>query len=391
MRPSENRLDLLLNLYFDQRISAEEKEELWDYVNNPVFAERIRARIPDATANVEGGVELSTDSGKRILNFIFRHGTSEQNQVKRIHLWPRIAIAAAVATMVFSAGLFYFANQGIRTDQTTIYTNDVDPGKQGATLTLANGKKILIDDALAGNIASQAGVKISKTKEGQIVYEIADRQSGKLEYNTLSTTRGEQTRLRLPDGSLVFLNAASSLHYPTSFVKAARRKVKLTGEGYFEITKDKMHPFVVVTGNQEVEVLGTHFNINAYTEERVVATTLLEGSVKVTANAQQQIIKPGEQAVNSGNAIQVEPVDVESVVDWKDGDFYLNNVDFRVAIRKIARWYDLDVVYDASVPVGIESTGYISRTNKLSAVLKLIEKSGQVHFKVEGRKLYISR
>jgi transmembrane sensor len=388
MKPSEERLDLLLNLYFDQRISDEQKQELWSYVNNPEYARRIKANIPEATAHQQEGATLKTATEERILNFIFGYGTEQPLKVKRMRLWPRIAVAAALATLIFGAGLFYFSGRG---DHNGVYASDVAPGKQGATLMLANGKKILINEVSAGNVASQGAVKISKTKDGRIVYEAADHQSGELQYNTLSTTRGQQTQLRLPDGSLVVLNAASSLRYPTSFANSSHRRVTLTGEGYFEITKDKLHPFIVATGNQQVQVLGTHFNINGYADEHGIATTLLEGSVKVTSSGQQKVIKPGQQAVSAGNAIQVASVDVESIIDWKDGDFYLNNVDFRVAMRKIARWYDLEVVYDESVPADIESTGYISRTNKLSAVLRLIEKSGQVHFKVEGKRLYVSK
>jgi ferric-dicitrate binding protein FerR (iron transport regulator) len=315
--------------------------------------------------------------------------TAEEITVTR--LWPRIAIAVAVAAIIFGAGLFYFAGQTGKSGQEATYASDVDPGKQGATLMLANGQKVRIGNASAGNIAEQSGVKISKTADGQIIYELTDNNTGNLEYNTLSTTRGEQIQLRLPDGSLVFLNAASSLKYPTSFANAETRRVSLTGEGYFEISKDKAHPFIVATEKQEVEVYGTDFNINAYPDESVVATTLLEGSVLVRSKASQQMLKPGFQALNNGTAIKVIAADIENITDWKDGDFNLDGLDFKSAMRKIGRWYNVEVIYESGVPNGIKTGGWISRDNKLSDVLKLIEKSGSVHFKVFGGKLYVSK
>ncbi|WP_316843964.1 FecR family protein [Pedobacter psychrodurus] len=310
----------------------------------------------------------------------------------QIFRWPRLVAAAAVI-LIISAGLFYYSFNTAGKDQQFIskYTNDIDPGKLGATLTLANGERILIKDALAGKIASQSGVKIFKDKDGQIIYQVTDTQTASQEFNTLTTARGEHTQVRLPDGSTVFLNAASSLKYPTSFAKAEIRRVSLTGEGYFEIAKDKSHPFIVITKKQEVEVLGTHFNINAYPDEAAIATTLVEGSVKISSGGSQQILKPGFQAVSNGSTIKVAKANIENIIDWKDGDFNLEGLDFRQAMRKIGRWYDLEVIYESGVPDGVETGGWISRDNKLSDVLKLIEKSGFVHFKLEGKKLYVSR
>ncbi len=312
---------------------------------------------------------------------------------KRIKLWPRIAVVAAIAAVIFGAGLFFYKNSHLTRTETVAYKNDVAPGRQSATLTLASGKKIRLSAAANGKLANEAGVSITKTKDGQLVYEIKSSllDEAKQSYNTLSTAKGETYQVHLPDGSFVFLNAASSLKYPVSFAKAKTRRVSLTGEGYFEIAKDKVHPFIVATDKQEVQVLGTHFNVNAYPDELAVATTLIEGSVKITSGKIQQIIKPGQQAVGNGNDIRVVEANIDNVTDWKDGDFYLNHVDFKTAMRKIGRWYDVDILYDASVPDDIVAGGWISRKNNLSAVLKLIEKSRLVHFKVEGKKVYVSK
>lgn len=317
---------------------------------------------------------------------------------KSKRLWPRIAIAAAVAFIVI--GAYFFRSTLIQTDNdTALAAAHIAPGKNGATLTLANGQKIFINDALAGNIANQSGVKISKTKDGQIIYEVTDLGTGKIEYNTLTTTRGEQTRVRLPDGSLVFLNAASSLRYPTSFAKSAKRSVGLTGEGYFEISKNKAQPFVVTAANQEVEVLGTHFNINAYTDENAVRTTLLEGSVKVASlsadgsgadKANGKVLKPGQQSVMTDRGIKVNNVDLDEAMAWQKGYFRFYDEDIATIMRKVSRWYNIEVEYSGKLP----ENGFNARITKyagIKEVLEKLEKTGDVHFKIEGRKVIVSK
>ncbi|MES2456370.1 MAG: FecR domain-containing protein [Bacteroidota bacterium] len=303
-------------------------------------------------------------------------------------LWYRLT-AAAVALIIASIGIWFLINSETGTVKESVYAQEVLPGKQRATLTLANGKKIRLTDAVNGELAKEAGVVITKAENGQLVYELKESAGAANKMNTLSTANGETYQLRLPDGSLVILNAASSLTYAANLNEGGKRRVKLTGEGYFQVAKDKVHPFVVESKGQLVEVLGTHFNINSYSDEPGVATTLVEGSVKVTAGEKSVVIKPGEQALNKGAAISVNPVNIDNVTDWKEGDFYLNRVPFKEAMRKIARWYDVQVVFGEDVPADIESGGWLSRDTKLSVVLKAIEKSGQVHFKVEKGKIYV--
>jgi transmembrane sensor len=209
---------------------------------------------------------------------------------RSVRLWPRIVAAAAIAVVIFGAGLWYFGDKRISNDGQEIA--DVRPGKNGATLTLANGNKIYISDNKAGKLADESGVSISKTADGQIVYTVVnqDGQSSNA-INTLQTSNGEQTQIRLPDGTVVYLNSASSLRYPASFTKLSKRTVELSGEGYFKVSKDKSHPFIVKTGKQDVEVLGTEFNINSYANEPVIRTTLLEGSVKVSGENNVAILQ----------------------------------------------------------------------------------------------------
>ncbi|WP_256004836.1 FecR family protein [Pedobacter deserti] len=321
------------------------------------------------------------------------------DESRRVRLWPTILSAAAAIALIISGLWFFNTPQADKQQQNPGLSGQIAPGGQGATLTLSNGTKVVLAEAGSGQLASQGGVIVSKSAEGELVYtvtgDLASGQSGK---NTLSTARGQTYQVRLPDGSQVWLNADSRLTYPVNFAKNGSREVSLSGEAYFQVAKDKARPFLVSSKNQQVEVLGTHFNINSYEDEPHVTTTLLEGSVRVLATMPKNkgpvrdvLLRPGSQAVNSGSQITVSAVDLESVTDWKDGDFYLNHVEFKTAMRKIARWYDVDIVYDSSVPDDLETGGWISRNNQLSAVLKLIASSGQVRFQVKDKTIYVSR
>jgi transmembrane sensor len=297
------------------------------------------------------------------------------------------AVAAAIALAVFGLVFFMFAHK----EKRNLYATEIGPGTTGATLTLANGKKIKLSDVKSGELAKEAGVTINKSATGQLVYEIESLAAADDQVNTLSTTNGETYQLRLPDGSRIWLNATSSLRYAPNLMQNGRRVVQLDGEAYFEVAHDKKHPFIVESRGQSVEVLGTHFNVNAYKDESQIATTLLEGSVKVTVKGKAQLIKPGQQALNKGGLLQVNEVNPEDITDWKEGDFFLNHVDFKTAMRKIARWYDVEIVYDVPVPEDLESGGWMSRRNNLYTVLKAIEGTGLAKFRLEGKKVHVYR
>ena len=312
---------------------------------------------------------------------------------KVIRMWPHfISIAAAIALVV--GGIIFFNynsdnNEGLTQSADT----DILHGKMGSTLTLGNGKKIRLSEVSPGKIAAEPGIIVNKTANGQIVYQIVAAKDGSNDsnpINTLSTAKGETYMLILPDQSKVWMNSASSISFTSNLNVKGMRRVKVEGEAYFEIAKDKRHPFIVESKNQQIKVLGTHFNVNSYTNEPVTATTLLEGSLQVVSGNDVKIIRPGQQALSKSGTISVSIANIESVTDWKDGDFYLNHLNFKVAMRKIARWYDVEVIFDPSFPEDIETGGWISRDQKLSAVLKLIESSGQVHFQIKGKKLFVS-
>lgn len=347
----------------------------------------------NAWCNASQAKNLPVKDFVALQNLMLTNINSKIDRARVIRLrYYKIASVAAAIVIVLTCWFFLAPNnQDSGLSPQSQFANDAAPGKSTATLTLANGKKIELINTPNGELAKEAGVVITKSANGQLIYEIKNAGTGTNKLNTLSTAKGETYQLRLPDGSVVWLNAASSLTYTANLRQAGKRRVKLEGEGYFEIAKDKTHPFVVESRGQEVEVLGTHFNVNAYTDEKVVATTLLEGAVKVTSNQNQQLLKPGEQALNTGQAIKVAKVDAENIIDWKEGDFYFEHADFRSVMRKIGRWYDVEIIYDRSVPERITSNGLISRNNKLSSVLKSIEKSGQVHFRIDGKKVYVTK
>jgi transmembrane sensor len=308
---------------------------------------------------------------------------------KTFSLWPRLAGAAAIALVVGIYVYDFEGDTGLVKD--SLAAKDIAPGKVGATLTLASGKRVNLAYTADGEIAREAGISISKTKKGQIVYNLESKESDPVNSNTLSTANGQTYMVVLPDKSKVWLNSASSLTYTATLLASGVRRVELSGEAYFEISKDKAHPFIVDSKDQQVEVLGTHFNVNAYSNEPAVSTTLLEGSVKVSSGKTQQVLKPGFQAIADADHIKISKVNIETITDWKDGDFNLEGLEFKSAMRKIARWYDVEVVYDHAVSDNIISGGWISRDTKLSTILEVIQRSGLAHFRLEGRKLYVSR
>lgn len=311
----------------------------------------------------------------------------------QVRLWPRLLATAAAILIVFGAGLYFYMDRNNPT--VPVYANDIpSKGKNTATLTLANGEKIELSEARIGKLADQAGIQISKTKDGQLIYEVKEEANAAAnKWNTLSTAKGETYMVRLPDGTKVWLNNASALKYPATFSNLKKRSVELNGEAYFEVAKDQLHPFVVKTAEQEVEVLGTHFNINSYTDENSTRTTLLEGAVKVSLvnGILSKVIKPGEEVLNIQQQLQVRPANLKDAVAWKSGYFRFNNENLESIMRQVSRWYDVDVVYEGNRNelVALTFWGIVSKEKNVSEVLKMIERAEKVKFKINGRTITV--
>jgi transmembrane sensor len=303
--------------------------------------------------------------------------------------------AVAAIFIAFTVAIYFYIFKNASTEPGK-YTADIAPARNTAILTLGNGHKIILSDKKKGQLVSEAGVSITKTSDGQLVYTVIPSK-GSLNAeelaNTIETPKGGKYQVSLPDGTRVWLNSASSLRYPLRF-NDKQRKVELDGEAYFEVAKLRHLPFLVVTKKQTVEVLGTHFNINSYSDENSVKTTLLEGSVRVSSSGAkhaESILKPGQQSVLQSDELKVKEADLTVEMAWKNGEFIFTNNDFRAEMRKVARWYDVDVVYDDSAPMDVDLDGFISREKNISALLTLIELTGKVHFKIQGRRIVVTK
>ncbi|HEX8023455.1 MAG TPA: FecR domain-containing protein [Mucilaginibacter sp.] len=301
--------------------------------------------------------------------------------------------AAAILLFVFT-GTYCLLHRKAQDAAPRISKTDVKPGKNQATLTLANGKKLILNNTLSGKLANEAGVTISKNSKGELIYTTHESGSTKQSsnrINTLATSKGEQYQVILPDGSHVWLNAVSTLKYPVAFT-GNERLVELTGEAYFEVAHNKAMPFKVKTRQQQVEVLGTHFNINAYTDEKTTATTLLEGSVKVTTASRNQkmIIKPGEQSTVNGDTMNVQEVDTDEAVAWKNGYFLFNDENLAGIMKKVSRWYNVEVEYKDAAMQSLVFSGTVSKYQNVSQVIKTLELTNAVHFKVLDNRIIVS-
>lgn len=312
--------------------------------------------------------------------------------VKRsVKLWPRVPVIAAVVALI-AIGIYFFNTTGFSDkigSSGSSFANDIAPGRNTAKITLANGKVVDLSELKAGVVIDKDKFAYNDGTEIKTATAPRNLPAADQELLTVSTPRGGTYQVTLPDGTKVWLNAASSVKFSSSIgtAKDKYRKIELVGEAYFEVAKDKSHPFIVDSKGQQVTVLGTHFNISSYDDDHVVKTTLLEGSVKIN----EAILKPGEQSVLTGKQLKIVSADLETAMAWKNGDFIFKGEDFKTTMRKIARWYDVEVQYEADLKDNIELGGWISRKSKLSDVLKRIELAGNIHFKIEGRKIIVEK
>lgn len=323
-----------------------------------------------------------------------------RNVFDRLRLEPKsnkrkIYLVAAAACILITLSLSYLSLQYTSktiTQPNYVTLDDITAGGNKATLSMSDGVTLSLDDYTTSTIVDKDGITIQKTAAGELLYQVDSEKITEPVLNTVSTPRGGQFQILLPDGTRVWLNASSSLTFPTLFDEK-ERKVTLSGEGYFEVSAHQRDghrvPFIVETASQRIEVLGTQFNVNDYADEGTCNTTLLEGSVRIVTAVQSIVLKPGQQSKVGDDAIAVATVDVESAVDWKNGDFLFADDDLKSIMLKVARWYDVDVVYEKNMPTEGYS-GQISRQKNLSEVLHILELSGGLESRVENRTIYLS-
>lgn len=358
----------LLDKYLNGTATPEERM-LFEQLSNQVTRKRLAT--------------IETENMGDIKSQIYRKLPQAPNR-SFIQKYRFITAAASIAAIVSIVTLFY--QQGKVNQQNA----EVVPGGNRAILTLANGKKIELTSVGDGELAKQTGISIKKTHNGELVYTMsAQGNNVPVEYNTTETPRGGQYQLELADGTKVWLNASSSLRYPTRFAGKERR-VELTGEAYFEVTHNASMPFKVKTDKEVVTVLGTHFNVNAYHDEPFVKTTLLEGKVRINAlkSHTSGILKPGEQAILTDGQIKIAVGDTEAATAWKNGYFRFRGENITSIMRKLSRWYNIDVQYATT----ISDEGYygtISRFKNIKQVLAVLSETGSVHFKVDGRRVTV--
>lgn len=313
--------------------------------------------------------------------------------VSRRYSW--LAAAASVVLLLIAGIWFWSNNPGKEKQMSGVVeqnskVTDIHPGGNKATLTLADGSTIILDSANNGNITRQGNVTVIKLDDGQLSYHPSDNANAEVVYNTIATPRGGQYQVVLADGSKVWLNAASSITFPTSF-PGKEREVKVTGEAYFEVVHNAAKPFRVSVGDMKVEVLGTHFNVNAYEDEGEIKTTLLEGSVNVSVGSRSVRITPGEEARIRSHNDNIEigkGVNVDEVIAWKNGLFQFDQANIQTIMRQIARWYDVDVEFRGIISKET-FTGIVSRNSNVSLVLEIMKQAG-IKFKIEGRKIIVT-
>jgi transmembrane sensor len=392
---NEKKLRILFDRYMNQTSSQAEEREFMEMVDDGRYEEALKA-LMDSYLLAHAASEPMTDIQKqRVLGEIFKNDRQVapfyRKKSKLLSLKP--LLAAAVLLLLVSIGIQLITKQRNSEVRYSKYDGKLAPGRDMATLTLADGQKISLPNVGVGNLVAQSGVKIRKAGNGQLIYELDQRSLPQhaendlpIRYNTISTPAGGKYQIILMDGTHVWLNSSSSLRYPISGFREKERRVELTGEAYFEVAKINQGsnhvPFVVASHGQEVEVLGTHFNIKSYRDEGLTTTTLLEGRVRVSRpNTFEQVLQPGEQA-QVGSGIKILTVDTSTSVAWKNGLFKFENASIQEIMRQFSRWYDVDVEFEGRIPANTFS-GEIYRDMDANKAFKLLSLA-DIKFRIEA-------
>lgn len=384
----------LLSRYVSGELSPAEQVQLQKMMQEPEYAETLDAFVREIMVSEDVSAANTPAIKAQIDNFFAKHIT-DSKKIHRISSSFWLRVAAAVIILIGTAGLFFYMNEPEERIVSTPVKNPksnqdvLPPGNDKSMLTLADGRQINLSDAGIGSLTADGNADIVKLADGRIIYTGKGRSS-ETALNLLKVPRGNTpVHLTLSDGSRIWLNAGSSLKYPAVFA-GNTRIVEIMGEAYFEIAPQKNAPFSVTKMNDDtrVQVLGTHFNVNAYDNEKSVQVTLLEGSVNITKGSRQMLIKPGQQALVKEEAIFLNSnPDVEKILSWKNNEFIFENDDIETIMRQLERWYDIEAVIEK--PSERKYIGRINRDVSLSQVLNMFEKLGYIRFSINGKKVTV--
>jgi len=383
MANNQLRLQYLLTRYAANSCTREELLELFTMIGDAEEDAQLHDSIEEVWHTISATDKLPNIDKNAIFDNIL-----DESHVRSLHPIKKWIGYAAAVLILFAVPFALHKYHRTRQASTTIANNMIiKPGSNKAVLTLANGTQIPLNNARPGIIATQNNIPVTQQANGAIAYQASPAGIASIQtLNTLTTPVGGQFTITLADGTKVWLNAMSSLKYPVSFAGAERR-VELTGEAYFEVAKNKAMPFIVTVNGSEVKVYGTHFNIMGYNAEDNINVTLLEGSVKVSNADQSKMLLPGQQAVIK-NGIAISAADGEQAIAWKNGKFNFAHEHIQSIMRKLARWYDIDVTYQGK-PTQEGFVGTLPRSQNLAEILKTLELTGLVHFKTEGRSVTV--
>lgn len=309
---------------------------------------------------------------------------------KKFTYWHVAASILVVISSVFAI-YYHHPKQQVLPEKVATAPHDVPPGSKRAQLILGDGKTIILDEKKNGLLALQNKVQVIKTTDGSLNFKTVElnKKNPSIRQNQLITPPGGKYMLTLADGTKVWLNASSRLSFPSSFT-GNQRLVELEGEAYFEVAQNKSLPFIVKAKGTNIEVLGTAFNIMAYLDEADTKTTLVEGSVRVDNRNIRKQLKPGLQAItNSSAPIRVVAADMKEALSWKEGYFYFKDEPLNSIMRKLQRWYNIEVIYHPKANKYQTFGGMISSKNYISSILSIMELTDNVHFKIEGRRVMV--
>jgi ferric-dicitrate binding protein FerR (iron transport regulator) len=382
-----NKFQELIDKYLTNAILAEEQEQLFDMIERKEYRADLEKVVKEA---MDMPFEAEEDEALRERIFGLLQQRKNRATVLRGYFRRWTWSAASVILILASVLFFRTINKKSNTPAfTTATVADIGPGKDGAILTLADGSHLVLDSLDNGVIATQNGVQ-AILKNGQLAYEAKEHIAGEAVYNTMTTPKGRQYHMALPDGTEVWLNAASSIYFPTVF-SGKERAVTITGEAYFEVAHDPRHPFTVTAGKTTIEVLGTHFNVMAYDNEAEMKTTLVEGSVKISDEGRTAVLRPGEELqLNAQQFKVIRDADVEAAIAWKNGWFVFKDAGVETVMKQLERWYNISVKYEGRIPEK-QLNGKVSRNASLSELMEMLSFYDDMKCSIEGNTVIIGQ